>query len=169
MTRRNDLQNNACLTRISLCEKKNFSKRYQFYYCCLYAIHLACLPSQFVDIYRFTNIMWSKAKSRKYQAVFKVKSRVKTWQVRGIWSQQLEHKQVPKRGTEPGVRKGKRSLLASHTRCKCSMETTHNSVKIKLGIKVMKWWKVLIGWEVTVGQGSECHLTFVRGSLHIAE
>ena len=26
-------------------------------------------------------------------------------------------------GTEPGVRKGKRSLLASHTRCKCSMET----------------------------------------------
>ena len=40
-----------------------------------------------------------------------------------IWSQQLEHKQVPKRGMEPGVRKGKRSLLASHTRCKCSMET----------------------------------------------
>ena len=25
-----------------------------------------------------------------------------------------------------GVRKGKRSLLACHTRCKCSMETTHN-------------------------------------------
>ena len=36
---------------------------------------------------------WSvkKAKSRKYQGVFEVKSRVKTWQVRGIWSQQLEH------------------------------------------------------------------------------
>ena len=31
----------------------------------------------------------------------------------------------PKWGTEPGVRKGKRSLLASHTRCICSMETTH--------------------------------------------
>ena len=44
----------------------------------------------------------------------------------------------PKRGTEPGVRKGKCSLLACHTRCKCSMETTHNSVKVKLGIKVMK-------------------------------
>ena len=29
-----------------------------------------------------------KAKSRKYQGVFEVKSRVKTWQVRGIWSQQ---------------------------------------------------------------------------------
>ena len=37
-------------------------------------------------------------KSRKYQGVFEVKSRVKTWQVRGIWSQQLEHQQVPKWG-----------------------------------------------------------------------
>ena len=46
-----------------------------------------------------------KAKSRKYQGVFEVKSRVKTWQVRGIWSQQLEHKQVPQWGTEPGVQK----------------------------------------------------------------
>ena len=96
-----------------------------------------------------------------------MKSRVKTLQVRLIWSQQLEHKQVPKKGTEPGVRKGKRSLLASHTRCKCSMETTHNSVKV--GIKIMKLVESLIGWEVTVGQGSECHLTFVRGLLHIAE
>ena len=33
----------------------------------------------------------NEAKSRKYQGVFEVKSRVKTWQVRGIWSQQLEH------------------------------------------------------------------------------
>ena len=32
-----------------------------------------------------------KVKSRKYQGVFEVKKRVKTWQVRGIWSQQLEH------------------------------------------------------------------------------
>ena len=32
-----------------------------------------------------------QAKSRKYQGVFEVKSRVKTWQVRGVWSQQLEH------------------------------------------------------------------------------
>ena len=58
---------------------------------------------------------WSKAKSRKYQGVFEDKSREKTWQVRGIWSQQLEQKQVPQWGTEPGVRKGKRSLLACHT------------------------------------------------------
>ena len=67
-----------------------------------------------------------KVKSRKYQGVFEVKSRVKTWQVRGIWSQQFEHKQVPQWGTESGVWKGKRSLLACHTRIKCSMETTHN-------------------------------------------
>ena len=110
-----------------------------------------------------------EAKSRKYQGVFKVKSRVKTWQVWGIWSQQLEHKQVPKRGTEPGVCKGKRSLPACNTRCKCSMETTQNWVKVKLGIKVMKLVESLIGWEVTVGLGSECHLTFVRRRLHIAE
>ena len=86
------------------------------------------------------------------------------------WSQQSEHMQAPQKGgTEPGVRRGKRSLLASHTRCKCSMETTHNSVKVKLGIKVMKLVESLIGREVTVGQGSECHLTFVRGLLHIAQ
>ena len=53
-----------------------------------------------------------------------------------------------KGGTELGVRKGKRTILASHTRCKRSMETT-------LGIKVMKLVESLIGWEVTVGQGSE--------------
>ena len=85
-------------------------------------------------------------------------------------SQQLEHKQVPKRGTEPGAMKGKRSMLACHTRCKCSMETTRNSVKVKLGIRVMKLVESLIGWEVTLtGQGSEWHLTFVRGRLHIVE
>ena len=71
--------------------------------------------------------------------------------------------------TEPGVRKGKHFLLARHTRCKCSMETTHNSVKVKLGIKVVKLAESLTGCEVTVGQGSECHLTFVRGRLHIVE
>ena len=61
-----------------------------------------------------------KEKSTKYKGVFKVKYRVKTWQVRGIWSQQLEHKQVQKRSKEPGIRKGKRFLLApqwDRTRC----------------------------------------------------
>ena len=79
-----------------------------------------------------------KAKSRKYQGVFEVKSRVKTWQVRGIWSQKLEQKQVPQWGTEPGVWKDKRSLLACHTRHKCSMEICRNSVMVNVGIKVIK-------------------------------
>ena len=50
-----------------------------------------------------------EAKSRKYQGVFKVKSRVKTREAREIWSQQLERKQVPPKkggGGQPGVRKG---------------------------------------------------------------
>ena len=50
------------------------------------------------------------------------------------------------------------------------METTRNSVKVKLSIKVMKLLESLISWVVTItGQGSECHLTFVRGSFQIAE
>ena len=74
-----------------------------------------------------------------------------------------------KRGTEPGVRKDKRSQMACQTRCKCSMENTRKSVKVKFGIKVMELVESLIGWEVTVGEGSECHLRFVRGRLHIVE
>ena len=71
---------------------------------------------------------------------------------------------------EPGVCKGKHSMLACHTHCKCSIETTRNSVKVKLGIKVITLVESLIGWVVTVtGQGPECHLTIVRGILHIAE
>ena len=98
----------------------------------------------------------SEAKSRKYRGVFKVKSRGKTRQLRENLSQQLEYKQALKRGTEPGVLKANRSLLACHTRCKCSMEITCNSVKVKLGIKVKKFVISLIGWEVTVtDQGSE--------------
>ena len=43
-------------------------------------------------------------------------------------------------------------------------------MKVKLGIGVMKLVESLIGWKITVtGQGSECHLTFVRERLHIAE
>ena len=70
-----------------------------------------------------------------------MKSREKTRQVLENWSQQLEHKQVPKSGTESGVRKGKRSLLACNDRSKRSNETT---------CKVMKYVKSLIGWGVTV-------------------
>ena len=76
-----------------------------------------------------------------------------------------ESRKMGRGGVQPGVC----SLLACHTRCKYPMETTHNSVQVKLGTKVIKLMESLIGWEVTVGQGSECHLKFVRGRLHIAE
>ena len=36
----------------------------------------------------------------------------------------------PKSGTEPGVRKGKHSLLAYHTLCKRPKETIFHSVKV---------------------------------------
>ena len=50
------------------------------------------------------------------------------------------------------------------------METTRNSVKVKLGSKVMKLVESMIGKEFTVtGQGSEGRLTFVRGRLYIDE
>ena len=52
--------------------------------------------------------------------------------------------------TEPGVRKGRRSVMACRIRCKCSMITAHNSVKVKLGIKVIELVKSHIDWEVTV-------------------
>ena len=42
-------------------------------------------------------------------------------------------------------------------------------MNFKLCIKVVKFVENLIGLEVIFGQGSECHLTFVRGILHIAE
>ena len=93
-----------------------------------FRVRFTRVPSVITEITTY-QLLETKAKSRKYQGVFKVKSRVKTWQIRGIWSQQLEHKQVPQWGTEPGVRKGKRSLLACTTRCKCSMETTHNRLR----------------------------------------
>ena len=81
----------------------------------------------------------------------------------GQTGQQLENEQVPK-GTELGVPKGKRPLMACHTRCQCSIETTSNSMKVKLGIKFMKLVKSLIDWKVTVtGRGSKCHSTFVKG------
>ena len=68
-------------------------------------------------------------------------------------SQQLEHKQIPKGGrNQASVRLSVYCLHA--TPAAMRMKTTRNSVKVKLGIKVMV--ESLIGWEVTVnGQGAE--------------
>ena len=64
----------------------------------------------------------------------------------------------PKLRTEPGVRKGKRSLLACLTHYKCSVETTRNSAKVNIGNKVIKLVESMIGLGVTVtDQRSECH------------
>ena len=109
-----------------------------------------------------TLFVFLQATSRNYRRIYKVKSREKTRRVRENWSQQLEHKQVTK-WAEPGVWKGKRSLLACHTRCKCSVKTTRNSMKVKPGNKVIKLVKSLIGIEVILtGRGSEFHLIFVK-------
>ena len=67
-------------------------------------------------------------------------------------------------GAAPGVQKGKRSCwhAISVANAPCT-QTTHNSAKVKFGIKVMKLVESLLGLEVTIGQGLDCHLTFVRG------
>ena len=75
----------------------------------------------------------------------------------------------PKKGDENQGPEVKRSPVGMSHPLQMLHGTTHNSVKVKLGIKVMKLVESLIGWEVTLGQGSECHSTFVRGGLHIAE
>ena len=66
-----------------------------------------------------------------------MKSRVKTWQDRGIWSQQLEHKQVSQWGMEPGVRKSKRSLQVDHP---------SQSTEVNLG-KKQKWCSLWCPWS----------------------
>ena len=79
-----------------------------------------------------------------------------------LWSQEFEHKQVHKRGTESVVWKAKRSMLTCHTRCKCSMETTRNKVKLKFDIKVVKLVECLIDRK-------SLYLVRVRMSCNIRE
>ena len=50
------------------------------------------------------------------------------------WSQQVEQMQVPN-GTGSGVRRSKRPLSACYYRRKCSMETSHKSVKGRIRSK----------------------------------
>ena len=93
------------------------------------------------------------------------------------WKVEQRHSKVatigaqasPKKGNGTKCPEGYTFLAGMPHPCKCSMETTHNSVKVNVGIKVIKSVESLIGQEVTIGQGSECHLTFVRRRLHIVE
>ena len=128
----------------------------------LHICAVTCLTEKSLHVTYNTNTL-THSKIEKVQRGIQGKKSIKTRQVRENLSQQFEHKQFPKSETDPGVWKGRRSLLACHTRCKCSMATTRNSMKVKRGIKFIKLVESLIGVKVTVtGQVSECHLTFVK-------
>ena len=66
------------------------------------------------------------------------------------WSKQLEHNYLsPTNGTETGVRRDKCSLLACQKRHKCSMGTSRNTIKIKVGIKGTKLMQIEKGRDLT--------------------
>ena len=76
--------------------------------------------------------------------------------------------QVPN-GTGPGVRRSKRPLMASRTRCNVLWEPPKfgNKVKVQFGNKFANWCNVLSMEGVIVyGHVPECHVTFGRGKLH---
>ena len=54
-------------------------------------------------------------------------------------------KQVPKWGDQVSGRVSVPCWLASHTRYKCSREPTHNSMKVKIGIRL---WNMMKVWSV---------------------
>ena len=84
----------------------------------------------------------------------------------------LEQMQVPN-GTGPGVRRSKRPLLASRTRCNVLWKPPKFGNKVKIGIKVQfgnkfaNWYNVWsIEGVIVYGHVPECHVTFGRGRLH---
>ena len=63
---------------------------------------------------------------------------------------QAPSRDQPFYGTGQGVRRSNRSLSACHTRRKCSLETSYNSVKVEVGKKVTDWYRLgggLFQWE----------------------
>ena len=64
----------------------------------------------------------------------------------------VEHKEVPKRGTEPGVWNSKRSLLVCHTRCKCSMEREYNEcfTLTSIFVHVEVFFSISTTWRVSL-------------------
>ena len=84
----------------------------------------------------------------------------------------LEQMQVPN-GTGEGVRRSKRPLLASRTRCNVLRNPPKFHYKVKIGNKVQfvnkfaNWCNVLSIEDVIVqGHVPECHVTFGKGRLH---
>ena len=78
--------------------------------------------------------------------------------------------QVPN-GAGPGVRRSKRPLLASRTRCNVLWKPPKFGNKVKIGYKVQfgnkfaNWCNV---WSIVTGHGHvpDCHVTFGKGRLH---
>ena len=80
--------------------------------------------------------------------------------------------QVPN-GTGPGVRRSKRPLLASRTRCNVLWKPPKFGNKVKIVIKVQfgnKFANRCNVWSIegviVCGHVPECHVTFGRGRLH---
>ena len=80
--------------------------------------------------------------------------------------------QVPN-GTGPGVRRSKRPLLASRTRCNVLWKTPKFGNKVNIGIKVQfgnKFANRCNVWSIegviVYGHVPECHVTFGGGRLH---
>ena len=94
-----------------------------------------------------TNICCNVRLSKNVKSGTNVPTGIMSYRWRVSLVAKVEQMQVRK-GTEPGVWRSKRFLLASHIRCKCSIETTRNSVKVNIGNKVIKLVESLIGWRV---------------------
>ena len=84
----------------------------------------------------------------------------------------LEQMQVPN-WTGPGVRRSKRRLLASRTRCNVLWKPPKFGNKVKIGIKVQfgnKFANRCNVWSIegviVYGHVQEYHVTFGRGRLH---
>ena len=76
-------------------------------------------------------------------------------------------------GTGPGVRRSKRPLLASRTRCNVLWKPLKFGNKVKIGYKVQfgnkfsNWCDVWsIEGVIVHGHVPECHVTFGKGRLH---
>ena len=84
----------------------------------------------------------------------------------------LEQMQVPN-GTGPGVRRSKRPLLASRTRCNVLWKPPKFGIKVKIGNivqfgnKFANWCNVSsIEGVIVHGHVPECHVTFGKWRLH---
>ena len=78
----------------------------------------------------------------------------------------LEQMQVPN-GKGSGVRRSKRPLLASRTRCNVPWKPPKFGNKVNIGNTFANWCNVLsIEGVIVYGHVPEYHVTFGRGRLH---